>query len=348
MKKQSTQLAQEYNGPKRITVMADAKFGQLAANDVGDEKDIVPFTGVAYAGGVVKLGYFGKIIVDLASFKTQSKTPMLFHHDGKKIVGHGKVNIEDGKLTVEGFVYNDDKSPEGQSIVSKFRKGFPWKLSIGWIWETRQFLSKGVKAKVNGKTVSGPITILSGNVLDEISFTGIPADRNTKVKIAASSDQSTVFYMEEENSIQLKNGDIEKMEFTQEEKDTLTKELADSKAKVVTLEGQLSTNGSELTKLKETVTDLKADGRKEKLKALDGKLSEDDTAKLLKLDDDSFDFMVGKLSVKTKLPKDLTNHLAEGDDGEGDDDGDPDGGPGKASIDLVGMAKERNKVAMAS
>lgn len=327
--------------PSRLSVLTDSL--QFAKAEDNADDDVKSFSGVAYAGGVVKLGWMGAIVVDLSSFKAQPKTPMLFHHDGKQIVGHGKVTVEDGKLTVDGVVYNDDLSPEGQSIVSKQKKGFPWKLSIGWIWETRQFLSKGTKAKVNGKVVKGPVTILSGNVLDEISFTGIPADRNTKVKVAASSDKATTFYMEEDQSNQLKqSGDLGTME--NEEKEALEKKITDGTTKITDLEGKLAAKDEETSKLSAKLNGVKEDGRKERLKSLDGKLSEDETAKLMKLDDDSFDFMVDKLSIETpkpKLPKNLTQHVADGDT-EGDENG-----SGEASIDLVAMAKERNKAATA-
>ena len=163
---------------KHITLSALASF----ATDP-ETGDALPsrFTGELYSGAGV-LG--GRVYVDIASMQFATSIPLLFNHSADDVIGMiesvTKVTNQDGTLSLQAagklFVDIDD---DAASIVRKAQAGMQWQMSLGGFDYTEIEYPAGATVVVNGRTVTGPVTILSNAMLREGSIVALGADRET-------------------------------------------------------------------------------------------------------------------------------------------------------------------------
>ena len=163
---------------KHITLSALASF----ATDP-ETGDALPsrFTGELYSGAGV---FGGSVYVDIASMQFAPSIPLLFNHSADDVIGMiesvTKVTNQDGTLSLQAdgklFVDIDD---DAVSIVRKAQAGMQWQMSLGGFDYTEIEYPSGATVSVNGRTVTGPVTVLSNAMLREGSIVALGADRET-------------------------------------------------------------------------------------------------------------------------------------------------------------------------
>jgi hypothetical protein len=158
---------------------------EAAADSQG--ADAKKFTMTAYTGGAMRVGlYYDPVVIDLSGLQAAGEViPALKDHDIAQIVGHGTPEITTQTVKMSGLVSGGGDA--AQEVQASSGRGFPWKASVGVQVLKREYVSEGAKAKANGKTFVGPVNIIRGGILQEISFVAIGADGKTRVSVAATA-----------------------------------------------------------------------------------------------------------------------------------------------------------------
>lgn len=185
-------------------ISADILAYHCNDNAEASEENAGGFTIQAYNGGSLSLPNFSeRAYIDLGSayvHGSADQQPILFEHDTKKIVGHGKPVINGGYMSVEGGVMSHENEYKDQ-IVSAAKKGFQWQASVGGKMTKPPILVKEGKAySVNGRTVSGPAVIIRGFMWRETSICGIGCDdERANARVTASLEEARILITMEFN-----------------------------------------------------------------------------------------------------------------------------------------------------
>lgn len=141
------------------------------------------FRGIANSG---KPFYnWGRLsVVDLDGIEYKDKMPLLHLHDRAQRAGFGSVNVENNALTTSGTLLSNQY---GSEIAADADQGFPWQMSAHVEGTHTDELAHGETAVVNGQTVTGPIDILRGVRVIEISFT--PTGKDSETSALVMSDE---------------------------------------------------------------------------------------------------------------------------------------------------------------
>jgi hypothetical protein len=179
--------AAQRDEPKAFTAASGVK-AEIAEPTAKSKSKLATFSGNAYTGAVMKPeGWWQNIIVDLSGVRLGSKSrPVLRQHDHNQIVGH----TTDVKVTEQGIEIAGVCSGQTEhvaKVVDPAKNGFPWQLSIGANPVRTEYLEAGETATVNGREVSGPLTISRETELGEISFVPLGADGETSATVSAST-----------------------------------------------------------------------------------------------------------------------------------------------------------------
>src|SRR5690606_11222815 len=87
------------------------------------------------------------------------------------------------RIEAEGVVSSSMGVAKG--FVEDARAGFPFQTSLGAIIEEAEFVERGQRATVNGRSEKGPLLIARKTMVREISVTVLGADSGTRVSVAA-------------------------------------------------------------------------------------------------------------------------------------------------------------------
>jgi hypothetical protein len=148
-----------------------------------DPKLPTRFGGVAYSGGLVPQWGRG-IVVDLASTTFKDRIPMLSQHDHSEGVGvTEKAEVKDHALIIAGSLFSDIEGSRAQRIAQLAQRGMPFEMSIGLFNASDEFFPAGKTAKVNGREFSGPVTVLRGGRVREVSIVTLGADADTEAQM---------------------------------------------------------------------------------------------------------------------------------------------------------------------
>jgi hypothetical protein len=159
------------------------EFLQAAAGD-GADKKLPKLRIAAYNGGPMTVGYYGRVVVDLAGLEIpDGPIPVLQNHDITRIVGHGPASSDGRRITIEGEA--SGSSEAAREVVESGRNGFPWKASIGLNPLRSEEVESGASVTVNGREVEGPVTVIRQGRLKEVSVVPLGADMTTKTQVAA-------------------------------------------------------------------------------------------------------------------------------------------------------------------
>lgn len=178
------------------------------------------FSGLAYGGDVVS--YFGgQTIIDLSTLSFLQNIAVLREHDVMDVVGiTTSIDVSDGSIKISGKFADGVRGAD--EVFALMKSGLPWQMSVRIDSESVQQISHGVKETVNGREVTGPISIIRNGMLREVSFVIAGVDSNT-MAIAASAnatEQNEGNGMTEQNS-----NDAVDVDALKEEIDALKKEL---------------------------------------------------------------------------------------------------------------------------
>lgn len=162
-----------------------------AADSEGDAPKPKRFSMTAYTGGPMQVSNYGPpVVIDLAGLTAKAPIPILRDHDPSRVVGHAdEVTVGDSSLKLAGFI--SGAGPDAAEVQAAAALGFPWKASVGARPDKLEFVGEGVKTKVNGKTLTGPLEVARKSTLGETSFLAMAADRKSVTRIAATAAPTT-------------------------------------------------------------------------------------------------------------------------------------------------------------
>lgn len=164
----------------------------VAIEAAKSETELPTFEGCLYTGAAMMLGgFWDPVIIDLEGVKTKAqKRPVLRQHDPNIIVGHTtSIRADKTGIYVAGKFSGEKHHVD--SVVVPAKNEFEWEMSIGCDPHKTERLEAGKEAKINGRTVTGPMLIVRETEVGEASFVPIGADGDTSAKVAAS--KGTVF-----------------------------------------------------------------------------------------------------------------------------------------------------------
>ena len=178
--------------PKSLRLCGTSEgFELLAAEGDGSTPKLAKFKMTAYTGGPMRVGFGWPVVVDLAGMKVPGqRRPILRDHDARRIVGHTEeIAVTEGgqKLKVSGVI--SGIGADSQEVVGLAGNGFPWQASVGASVERMEFVDRGEKVTVNGRSVTGPVYIARATTLGEVSFVAMGADANTSATVAATGKE---------------------------------------------------------------------------------------------------------------------------------------------------------------
>ena len=142
---------------------------------------------LAYSGAVMRVGGWGRVVVDLAGVSIPEQVPLLADHRAELsgIVGHARPTIAAGRLLAEGTV--SESTEAARQVVALAKEGFAWQASVGLDVTASRPIKANTPVVVNGRTITEaqPYTLITASALKEITVTAIGADGDTTVSIAA-------------------------------------------------------------------------------------------------------------------------------------------------------------------
>lgn len=171
---------------------ASEGFELLAAADTGDaaapdgKPKLRRFNMVAYTGVQMRLFPFPyPVVVDLQGVKLPSQSrPVLRDHAADRIVGHtDTIEVTAQRIKAAGII--SGVGQDAAEVLQLASNGFPWQASIGASAERMEFVDRGEKVNVNGRSFTGPLYVARATTLGEISFVAMGADTASSANVAA-------------------------------------------------------------------------------------------------------------------------------------------------------------------
>lgn len=171
--------------PKNALSFVDTGNCFAKANTNGDKTG---FEMLAYSGGIIKdHWWWGDLIIDLQGMSfPKAKFPILQQHDVERKLGFVKKTKPTDELRFENITYLDNE--DSAKFIKESQEGFPFEASIAAKPTEVIRLEKGAKATVNGRKLSGPITIWQKSTFREASVCVFGYDSKTSSKAFADDD----------------------------------------------------------------------------------------------------------------------------------------------------------------
>lgn len=136
------------------------------------------FSGVAYSGARID-NWHHPVVIDLAATRVDPAIPLLYQHDHAAVIGAITEAANDGaSLAVAGELFSDIDD-QAASVAKKSARGARYQMSVGIFGARAEDLAPGAALAINGQSVTGPITILRGGTVREVSIVAIGADSHT-------------------------------------------------------------------------------------------------------------------------------------------------------------------------
>ena len=146
------------------------------------------FTALAYTGAPVNRAW-GSFIIDLTGIEVPtdgSRKPLLLEHgytsEWPNIGFIDQFSIDKDGLRISGSLLSNETA---EKVRMDAADGFPWEASIGPDPIEVQMLAQGMESTVNGRTVVGPMAIVTRSRLRETSLCVLGADPDTETEITA-------------------------------------------------------------------------------------------------------------------------------------------------------------------
>lgn len=223
------------DNPRQFNAACGIALRINAEPDANEPNKLKTFSGLGYTGApMFPMGWFEPIIVDLDGVRIANQhRPILRQHDHEQIVGHStSVKVTKAGIEFEGVFSGQQEHVEKVTIPAK--NGFQWQMSIGANPTRTSYLERGETATVNGREITGPITIAHECEIGECSFVPLGADGDTSAIVSASANRGTSM-----NKILLKaamaslraSGKIKAAKYSDEDVDAMDETTAKSELK---------------------------------------------------------------------------------------------------------------------
>ena len=169
-----------------------AMESEFALQAAADANSIPTFDLVAYTGRAIRQSWSrNPLVVDLAGMDTsKSAIPILWGHDATldSVLGQSTQVTSDGQqLIVSGALIGEGDA--AQKVIALARKGMRFQASIGADTGRIENVAPGDSVTVNGREFTGPISIVRGSSLREVSIVLMGADAQTSAAIAAEASE---------------------------------------------------------------------------------------------------------------------------------------------------------------
>jgi hypothetical protein len=156
----------------------------------------------AYDGGIMRVGFFGSVVVDLAGVSKRGPVPFIRDHNPERVVGHAtEVDVGAKGIDAKGLI--SGAGPDAEEVLTATRNGFPWQASVGLQLGKRRYLRPGETVEINGRTLTAPddgLMVAETSTLIEISILAIGADGSTSVSLAAQHARKEIPVTPEEEA----------------------------------------------------------------------------------------------------------------------------------------------------
>lgn len=167
----------------------DAEFSLNAAKDMSATPS---FELVAYTGRAIRQSWSrNPLVVDLAGMDTSRQSiPILWGHDANidSVLGQSASVSSDGQqLIVAGELIGEGET--AQKVLALARKGMRFQASIGADTGRIENIAPGESVTVNGREFTGPLSVVRGSALREVSIVLMGADASTSAAIAAEANE---------------------------------------------------------------------------------------------------------------------------------------------------------------
>jgi len=176
---------------QRITISGEATLVEAPLRADGTGASGNPkFSLLGYTGRAIRQAWSRTpLVVDLAGMDTTSQpiAVMMGHtYDLDHAVGQASDVVNSGTdLTVGTEVIGD--GPDVQKAIALARKGWKFQASIGADVGRIENVASGETVEVNGRSFSGPISVVRASTLREVSIVLFGADAATSAAIAAEA-----------------------------------------------------------------------------------------------------------------------------------------------------------------
>lgn len=140
------------------------------------------FSGVAYSGGVIS-EWGERFVVDLAQTAVPESMPLFYEHSRRDMIGMIEQAENDGSVFTVGGSLFSDIDETAASIAAKAKRGARYQMSIGLFGSRIDELPAGSDPiEVNGEQLEGPLLMLRGGTIREVSVVALGADANTNAE----------------------------------------------------------------------------------------------------------------------------------------------------------------------
>ena len=143
---------------------------------------------LAYSGGLMSVGRYGTVAIDLKGLElSASAMPLLVDHNANidGIAGSGTPSVLNNQLAVNGTLA--PTSEAAQKLIALSKAGVSFGASVGVEPTKQEFIKAGSAVVVNGQTIKSDrdFMLVRSGKLREVSILSVPADSTTSVSIAA-------------------------------------------------------------------------------------------------------------------------------------------------------------------
>ncbi len=170
-------------------ILARCRIEVLEA-EAGDAASLPKVEMLAYNGGIMRVGMWGDVVINLQGMKIPRQVKFMADHVHavRATVGYGKGEVRNNKLHVTGVL--SLVSEDARIIAGMAAEGLEWEASLTaqpLIW---QYIGPGASVEANGKTLKASgngFTYIKRSILKGMSILPTGADEKTRVKIAAEA-----------------------------------------------------------------------------------------------------------------------------------------------------------------
>ena len=149
------------------------------------EKKTPKIHGLAYAGGLIDVGFEHSVVIDLNGLEISPNLPLLQDHSNKMQdrLGNITATIRNNQLFVQGEIVAD--TPCANNIIKQGKKSV-LQMSIGAEIIQATAVEVG-EMTVNNQTISAPFIYVQKATLREVSIVAVGADKYTECYIQAKA-----------------------------------------------------------------------------------------------------------------------------------------------------------------